>query len=691
MPIINTIISGGGTQPTGTVSITTNGITNVAPYEYADVQVPTSAPTHYIERVNNGGTLTSVTFNGASINLNGISIIGEHALMYAYKDSDLQAPSDFSGITEIKNQGLQYCYYGCGNLTTPPDFSSLTTVQANGLNYAFSNTPNMTGTVDFASLTDIKNNGINKCFQTSGITGFKADALITITGGSTEKYQFYQVCNDCPDLVSASFANLETVESDAAFFEAFKTSGLSSLDLGKLKYVEPSSGITATYGFQLAFAETALTTFSLPELLTIGYEPISYSVVTSGSNYVFNKCCNKCNSLTTISMPKLEFIGGAYTFQEAFTECPQLQTVDISGLENIYGNDTFTSAFEGDANLTSVDMSKLRYINSNNAFRKTFYNCASLSTFDNNIEFVHGNDVFYTTFFGTALTENPLKKLRVIQGEHPFGQIGFTGGALTDGTFPKLQLIILSTQVFNYVFNNSRNITKLDFPCLVRATMTYDGSVYTIFDKVFGSGSSFNSIHDIRFPMLQEFGGQNNTFTAMSFKTATGNNLTLHFRMDAQSQITTKVGYSSNFGATAIAFDLVGKITVNGVDYLREEIESQTGYTAWHKAASTITVSGTTYTYDQPKISRFYGTPFIGVPTILYAWYDGTTRIFTDKLTPDVGDFIYTSATTQSTTDTVSAVSTDFVYTDDSAEAQVGDNVYSDQGVTLVGTVSAIA
>ena len=47
MPIINQIVKGGGTTPTGTINILQNGIVDVTDCASADVQVPTTAPASY--------------------------------------------------------------------------------------------------------------------------------------------------------------------------------------------------------------------------------------------------------------------------------------------------------------------------------------------------------------------------------------------------------------------------------------------------------------------------------------------------------------------------------------------------------------------------------------------------------------------------------------------------------------------
>lgn len=97
--IINQV--GGGTTPTGTKQITTNGTHNVADYEYADVQVPTTAPAHYVEKTidANGNLKASSNF----INLTGVTDLWGYALAASYATATFTDNTniDMSSLTAI--------------------------------------------------------------------------------------------------------------------------------------------------------------------------------------------------------------------------------------------------------------------------------------------------------------------------------------------------------------------------------------------------------------------------------------------------------------------------------------------------------------------------------------------------------------------------------------------------------------
>lgn len=141
--------------------------------------------------------------------------------------------------------------------------------------------------------------------------------------------------------------------------------------------------------------------------------------------------------------------------------------------------------------------------------------------------------------------------------------------------------------------------------------------------------------------------------------------------------------------AAALVFDQIGTITVNGTNYIRQGKCNETGYYAWQKATSNITVGGTVYTFDITQITRNTNPNTKG--DILYGWTNGSTTIYTNSLKPQIGDYIWTAFNVAQSTTPVDAVDNEFVYTVDSAEPAVSDTVYSDATGTVLGTISSIA
>lgn len=235
MPIINTVIAGGGTTPTGTIQITNNGITDVTNYASADVQVPTTAPAHYIEKsVDANGKLVGVP---QIINLNGVTDVGNQALYGAYYGVAFPAntSADLSSLTTIS--GTQACmnmFTGCTGLTSA-NLSSLTTISGGSSCVSmFQNCAGLTS-VNLSSLTTISGGSVcSNMFQNcTGLTSFDLPALTTISG-STPCLSMFQ---NCTGLISVKLGALNTISGQisASYGQMFSNcSKLESVEFGGL-------------------------------------------------------------------------------------------------------------------------------------------------------------------------------------------------------------------------------------------------------------------------------------------------------------------------------------------------------------------------------------------------------------------------------------------------------------------------
>ena len=233
-----------GQTPTGTKSITANGVYDVTDFASADVQVPTTAPAHYVEKtVDANGKLKNST---NIINLNGVTDVDEGVLSYAYANVKFPANTsiDLSGLTTISgNNACQGMFTFCTGVTSV-DLSGLTTISGG---YACQNMFNNCGgltSIDLSGLTTISGN--NACntmfFRCTALTSVVLSSLTTISAPNTCNNMF----SNCAGLITVKFTALNTMTNplSAGYAQVFSAcTHLESVEFGGLTASTFSSAV----------------------------------------------------------------------------------------------------------------------------------------------------------------------------------------------------------------------------------------------------------------------------------------------------------------------------------------------------------------------------------------------------------------------------------------------------------------
>ena len=264
-----------GTTPTGTKSITANGVYDVTDFASADVQVPTTAPAHYVEKtVDANGKL----INGATnaINLNGVTDIGDKMLYFAYYGGAVVGNVDFSSLINISGQYACYeAFYLCQGITSV-NLSSLTTVSGfDSCNQMFLWCTGITS-IDLSSLTTVSgSNGCRSMFGScASLTSVDLSSLTTISGSSGCQQMF----SGCTSLTSVDLSSLTTISGSSGCSMMFSGTGLTSVELSSLTTLSGSAGCQ-----QMFLGCTQLTTLSFPALTST-----SFGSYTNQFNYMLS-------------------------------------------------------------------------------------------------------------------------------------------------------------------------------------------------------------------------------------------------------------------------------------------------------------------------------------------------------------------------------------------------------------------
>ena len=280
---ITAISGGGGIIPTGTITISTNGMHNVYNYASASVNVPEDDYMLKYQGVNlltsyTDLTSTSVTYgafaytsNLSSVSFPAATHIGSYAFAYCYVLRTISFPK----VTTIQAYAFQYCS-SMNYAINSTNFPSLTGTVGNG---AFRGCQYLTG-VDLSNVTSLGTQAFSAC---SRITTVNMPKLASIGAGA---FSYLTTCS------SYSLPLLTYVASNA-FVSNWK---LTTLTLPSVKTI-------SAYAFRYcsSLMSLYLTCSSVPTLNASAFLNMPFSVSVNniyGSIYVPSSLYNTYSTAT---------------------------------------------------------------------------------------------------------------------------------------------------------------------------------------------------------------------------------------------------------------------------------------------------------------------------------------------------------------------------------------------------------
>ena len=190
-----------------------------------------------------------------------------------------------SNATNIATHAMGYAFYNCSGVTSA-DLSSLTTLnRGHAMEYAFYGCTNLTS-VDLSSLTSAGGTSVmnNAFYGCRNLISVDLSSLTTISGSSSMAYAFY----DCTNLTSVDLSSLTTVDGSKAMDNTFNgCSSLTSVDLSSLTTIGENNSSENYSQFNLCFNDctnlTTLTFANLEKIYCTGTNSVTYGTFSSNS------------------------------------------------------------------------------------------------------------------------------------------------------------------------------------------------------------------------------------------------------------------------------------------------------------------------------------------------------------------------------------------------------------------------
>lgn len=462
-----------GMTPTGTKPITANGVYDVSTYASADVQVPTTAPAHYIVKtVDGSGVLKN---DGSSIiDFTGATTISSYLLYKAYSGTNASGTVDFKNVTTVNDYGCHEAFKSCSGITNV-DMKNITTVAQYGFSYTFNLCTNITS-VDLSGLENIKTTyAFQYCFTSClNLSTLDISKLVSIEAQNACYYMF----QECLSLTGVDLHNLTLIDGNSACAQMFSgCTGITTVNLSGLNIVARNSTCASMFN-----GCTALATADLSGLVLVTCYSGSSSYSTLGSMFKL------CSGLTSVNMNNLVSIAAAYdgmsyntALSSIFEECTSLTTMSFPKLAKIYGS-AFSNAFKGCTSLTSLYFGGLAYnsVTNTNTFDNMLTGCdgvtvhfpaewqTDMSAWASVINGFNGTNT--TVLFDlpnvTTVNVEKIKYLYKISQQQKLDSILSTCSNITTVYFSDFidnDVLGGSSSVFKYACQNCTNLTKIYF------------------------------------------------------------------------------------------------------------------------------------------------------------------------------------------------------------------------------------